>query len=126
MRRGTFKPLLVESAPEATSWKRCGAYFLAAGLAAAAGAAALAPAAGFAPAAAAGAAGAAVCAEPTGALGEGILIEGPPAGLGGRLMRTVCFFCIASAGFGGSEAGVGAGGTGEVGSDIGNYLFARR
>jgi hypothetical protein len=24
MRRGAFKPLLVESAPEATSWKRCG------------------------------------------------------------------------------------------------------
>ena len=54
----------------------------------AAGAAGLAGAAATG-AAAAGAAGAAVCAEPTGALGEGILIEGQPAGLGGRLMRTV-------------------------------------
>ena len=71
-------------------------------------------------AAATGAAGAAaVWAEPTGALGEGILIDGPPAGFGGRLMRTVCFFCVASAALGGSGAGVGAGGTGGVGSDIG-------
>ena len=57
-------------------------------------------------------------------------MEGPDAGLGGRLIRTVCFFAAASAGFGGSTgagaiegggvagAAVGAGGTGGVGSDI--------
>ncbi len=73
--------------------------------------------------AAAGAAGTAVWAEPTGALGEGILIDGPPAGFGGRLMRTVCFFCVASAALGGSGAGVGAGGTGGVGSDIKEYCL---
>lgn len=42
----------------------------------------------------------------------GILIEGPPAGFGGKLMRTVCFFWAASAGLGGSGAGDGVGGTG--------------
>lgn len=42
----------------------------------------------------------------------GILIEGPPAGFGGKLMRTVCFFWAASAGLGGSGAGDGVGGIG--------------
>ncbi len=59
---------------------------------------------------AAGAAGAAVAAAgAAGAAADGIRIEGPPAGFGGRLMRTVCFFCVASAGFGGSEPGAGEG-----------------
>ena len=65
--------------------------------------------AGAAGAAGAGAAGAAAC---------GILMEGPPAGFGGRLMRTVCFFWDASAGFGGSAPAPEAGGTGGVFSDI--------
>lgn len=43
-------------------------------------------------------------------------IEGPPVGLGGRLMRTVCFFCETSAALGGS--GVSDGGTEGVFSDI--------
>ncbi len=53
------------------------------------------------------------------ATGAGILIDGPPAGFGGRLMRTVCFFWAESAGFGASAAVSGDGGVGEVGSDIG-------
>jgi len=94
----------------------------------AAGAFAAAGAAGVA----AGAAGVAAGAAAAGAavLAAGIRIDGPPAGLGGRLIRTVCFFAAASAGFGGSgaaaaagaAAGAGAeggvGGTGGVGSDI--------
>lgn len=62
-------------------------------------------------AAGAGAAGAATGAAETGAgaaAAEGTRIEGPPAGLGGRLMRTVCFFWAdASAGFWGSAAAGG-------------------
>jgi len=75
--------------------------------------------AGRAAAGAAGAAGAAAGAgvdAAAGAAAEGIRIDGPPAGLGGRLMRTVCFFCAASAGLGGS--GVGAGGGTGLFSDI--------
>ena len=72
-------------------------------------------------AAGAGAAGAAGAAAETGAgaaAAEGTRIEGPPAGLGGRLMRTVCFFWAdASAGFWGSAAAGGL--TGGVVSDIG-------
>ena len=44
-------------------------------------------------------------------------MEGPPAGLGGREIRTVCFFWAASAGFGGSGLAPGAPGGGLV-SDI--------
>jgi len=67
----------------------------------------------------AGAAGtAAVVTATAGAPGAGILIAGPPVGLGGKLMRTVCFFCAASAALGGS-AGVG-GVPGFRGSAIGN------
>jgi hypothetical protein len=90
----------------------------------AAGAFAAAGAAGVAAWAAGVAAGAA--AAGAAGLAAGIRIDGPPAGLGGRLIRTVCFFAAASAGFGGSgaaaAAGAGAeggvGGTGGVGSDI--------
>ena len=75
-------------------------------------------------AAGAGAAGAAAGAAETGAgaaAAEGTRIEGPPAGLGGRLMRTVCFFWAdASAGFWGSAAAGGL--TGGVVSDIGFSL----
>jgi hypothetical protein len=75
-------------------------------------------------AAGAGAAGAATGAAETGAgaaAAEGTRIEGPPAGLGGRLMRTVCFFWAdASAGFWGSAAAGGL--TGGVVSDIGFSL----
>lgn len=53
------------------------------------------------------------------AAGAGILIDGPPAGFGGRLMRTVCFFWAESVGFGASVAVSIDGGVGEVGSDIG-------
>lgn len=99
---------------------RAGAGAGRAGAAGGAGAAGFAGAAGAA--AGAGAAGAATeaAAAGAGAAGAGILIEGPPAGLGGRLMRTVCFLAAASAGLGGS--GAGAGGTGELGSAIGNLL----
>jgi hypothetical protein len=38
-------------------------------------------------------------------------MAGPPVGFGGKLMRTVCFFAVASAGFAGSGEG-GVGGTG--------------
>jgi len=83
-----------------------------AGFGAAAGADAAAFGAGAAAAGAAGADGAAgaaavAAATEAGAAWEGILIEAPPAGFGGRLIRTVCFFCAASAGFGGSGAGGG-------------------
>ena len=75
-------------------------------------------------AAATDAAGAAAGAAETGAgaaAAEGTRIEGPPAGLGGRLMRTVCFFWAdASAGFWGSAAAGGL--TGGVVSDIGFSL----
>lgn len=98
---------------------RAGAGAGRAGAAGGAGAAGLAGAAGAA--CGAGAAGAAVAAAAgAGAAGAGILIDGPPAGLGGRLMRTVCFLAAASAGLGGS--GAGAGGTGELGSAIGKLL----
>lgn len=52
--------------------------------------------------------------------GLGILIEGPPAGRGGRLIRTVCFFCDTSGAFAGSGFGFDGGFGGEVGvsSDI--------
>ena len=63
-----------------------------------------------------GAAGAAATGAAEGAV-EGIRIDGPPAGLGGNEMRTVCFFCAASAGFGGSGVAPGAPGGG-VFSDI--------
>ncbi len=33
----------------------------------------------------------------------GIRIEGPPLGFGGRLIRTVCFFWVASVALGGSD-----------------------
>jgi hypothetical protein len=95
------------------------------GAAGAAGAAtdAFAAAAGAA-GAAAGAAGAAAAGAAVGAAGaaeaEGTRIDGPPAGLGGRLMRTVCFFCDASAALGGS--GAGDGGTGGLFSDIGKVF----
>ena len=70
----------------------------------------------------AGAAGAATGAG-AGAEAAGTRIDGPPAGFGGRLMRTVCFFWAdASAGFGGSAAAGGL--TGGVVSDIG--LSAKR
>jgi hypothetical protein len=66
----------------------------------------------------AGAAGAATGAGAGAAAAEGTRIEGPPAGLGGRLIRTVCFFWAdASAGFWGSAAAGGL--TGGVVSDIG-------
>ena len=93
--------------------------------AAAAGAAAAALAAGAAGAAATAAAGdgtAGAAGAETGA-GEwaaaaGTRIDGPPAGFGGRLMRTVCFFWAeASAALGGSGAAGGV--TGGVFSDIG-------
>jgi len=75
-------------------------------------------------AAATDAAGAAAGAAETGAgaaAAEGTRIEGPPAGLGGRLMRTVCFFWAdASAGIWGSAAAGGL--TGGVVSDIGFSL----
>ena len=65
----------------------------------------------------AGAAGAATGAG-DGAAAAGTRMEGPPAGFGGRLMRTVCFFCAeASAALGGSGAAGGV--TGGVFSDIG-------
>ena len=70
-----------------------------------------------------GAMGAAVGAADAAAIGagagavEGIRMDGPPAGLGGSEMRTVCFFCAASAGFGGSGVAPGAPGGG-VFSDI--------
>jgi hypothetical protein len=74
--------------------------------------------------AAAGAAGDAATGAAVGAAGaavaEGTRIDGPPAGLGGRLMRTVCFFCDASAALGGS--GAGDGGTGGLFSDIGKIF----
>ncbi len=66
------------------------------------------------PVAARGAVGAA---EDGGAPAAGRRIDGPPAGLGGSEMRTVCFFCAASAGFGGSGVAPGAPGGGVV-SDI--------
>ena len=70
----------------------------------------------------AGEAGAATGAG-AGAAAAGTRIDGPPAGLGGRLMRTVCFFWAdASAGLGGSAAAGGL--TGGVFSDIG--LSAKR
>jgi len=72
---------------------------------------------------AAGAAGvAALAGVAAGAAAAGMRIEGPPAGFGGRLILTVCFFCAASAGFGGSGVGEG-GGTGLF-SDIMNELLA--
>ena len=89
---------------------------------------------GLALAAGAATAGAACCLAATGAAGAaewrlspavaatgaevaiGTRIDGPPVGLGGRLMRTVCFFCETSAAVGGS--GVSEGGTGGVVSDI--------
>ena len=101
-----------------------------AGAAGALGAAATAGAAGLAGAAAAtGAAGAelaegagalAAGAATAGAAAEGTRIDGPPVGLGGKLMRTVCFFWDASAALGGS--GVADGGTGGVFSDIGELF----
>ena len=68
------------------------------------------------------AAGAAGVVALAGAAAGGIRIEGPPAGLGGRLILTVCFFWAASAGFGGS--GVDAGGGTGLFSDIMDELFA--
>lgn len=50
-----------------------------------------------------------------GAAVAGILMDGPPEGLGGRLMRTVCFLAAASAGAG---PGVPAGGIGGLISAI--------
>lgn len=98
-----------------------------AGLAAAgaAGAGAWARGAGAAGAGAgAGAAGAdgaaaAVAAAGAGAGAAGILIAGPPAGFGGRLMRTVCFFCAASAGLGGS----GDGGVEDPGGGVSDMMI---
>ena len=88
-----------------------------------------AAAAGEGAAGRAGGAGAAVAAgvaalawAAAGAAADGMRIEGPPAGFGGRLILTVCFFWAASAGFGGSGVGEG-GGTGLF-SDIMNELFA--
>ncbi len=66
------------------------------------------------PGVAGGGAGIAMVCLAAGAPAAGILMAGPPVGLGGKLIRTVCFFC-ASAGFGGSPPG--AGGTGVL-SDI--------
>ncbi len=82
----------------------------------AAGAAA-ALAAGAAAAGAAGAAAAGAAAVGAAAPGAaGIRMDGPAAGFGGRLIRTVCFFAAASDGFGGSTAaGTPAGGWGEGG-----------
>ena len=105
---------------------RAGAGAGRAGAAGAAGAAGLAGAAGAAAGAAAAGAEAAAGAGAAGAAGAGILMEGPPAGFGGRLIRTVCFLAAASAGFGGSGAGAGAGvgGTGVLGSAIGKFCVA--
>ena len=105
--RPTSKPLTTERTA-ATEAGRAGAGAGAAGLAAGA---------------AGTARGAAGTATAAGAPGTGILMDGPLDGFGGRLMRTVCFFCAASAGLGGSAAGAGAGagGTGAVGSDIEYY-----
>lgn len=108
--------------------RAAGAAGLAAGAAAVAGFAAGAAAGAAAweatgAAAGAGTAGAAGAvteagAGAAGAAAAGTRIEGPPAGFGGRLMRTVCFFWAdASAGFGGSAAAGGL--TGGVFSDIG-------
>ena len=70
------------------------------------------------PGAAGGGAGIAMVCLAAGAPAAGILMAGPPVGLGGKLMRTVCFFW-ASAAFAGSPP-PGAGGTGGTGviSDI--------
>ena len=102
-----------------------GAAGFAAGAAGAAGLAAGAAewdAAGAAATAAAGAGTAGEAGADTGAgagaAATGTRIDGPPAGFGGRLMRTVCFFWAdASAGFWGSAAAGGL--TGGVVSDIG-------
>ena len=102
-----------------------GAAGFAAGAAGAAGLAAGAAewdAAGAAATAAAGAGTAGEAGADTGAgagaAAAGTRIDGPPAGFGGRLMRTVCFFWAdASAGLGGSAAAGGL--TGGVFSDIG-------
>jgi hypothetical protein len=102
-----------------------GAAGFAAGAAGAAGLAAGAAewdAAGAAAAAAAGAGTAGEAGADTGAgagaAATGTRIDGPPAGFGGRLIRTVCFFWAdASAGFWGSA--VAGGLTGGVVSDIG-------
>lgn len=89
----------------------------AAGAAAAALAAGAAAATGAAGDGTAGAAGAATGAG-EGAAAAGTRIDGPPAGFGGRLMRTVCFFWAeASGALGGSGAAGGV--TGGVFSDIG-------
>jgi hypothetical protein len=104
---------------------RAGAGFAAGAAGFAAGAAGIAGAAGGVAAlaaGAAGAAGAAVAADGATGAAAGTRIEGPPAGFGGRLIRTVCFFWDASAGLGGSEAAGGF--TGGVFSDIG--ILGRR
>jgi len=91
-----------------------------AGAAGLAGAAAATGAAGAELAEGAGALAAGAAAGAAGAAAEGTRIDGPPVGLGGKLMRTVCFFWDASAALGGS--GVADGGTGGVFSDIGELF----
>lgn len=121
--RPTSMPLTPAAARAGAAAGRAGAAAGAGAATAAAGFEGAAAAAGAAGAAAAGAAGAAAAGAAGAPAGAGILIEGPPAGLGGRVMRTVCFFWAESAaaalGASGAGAGAGAGGTGLVGSDIG-------
>ncbi len=126
--RPTSMPLTPAAARAGAAAGRAGAAAGAGAATAAAGFAGAAAAAGAAGAAAAGAAGAAAAGAAGAPAGAGILIEGPPAGLGGRVMRTVCFFWAESAaaalGASGAGAGAGAGGTGLVGSDIGEMCHA--